>query len=419
MKKIFIYSSVKNLRSKVLLLLTLFVLANLQAQNDSLIKRIPNDTSKMKMNMDAVYNRPFMSLGKVPAAVGGYVEGNTEYLGKDGVTEGLSFQVPRLTLFISSAIKKRIKFLTEIEFEEGGKELGIEFASMDLEFHPILNFRGGIIMNPIGSFNQNHDGPRWEFINRPISSTKIIPSTWSNAGFGFFGKYAIHNFVWAYEIYATNGFDESIIANQENRTSLASTKANRARFEESSNGVPMYTAKTAFRHRKIGEIGISWMGGVYNQFEIDGIPIDNKRRVDLIALDLNTSIPFLNTNINAEVVQAIVDVPQTYSQQFGKKLQGGFIDIVQPVIKRTILGWQKSVINVALRMEYADYNEGKFKETGGNIGDHVYAIVPALSFRPTSLTVLRLNYRREWQTDLLGNPPSKTAAIQFGFSTYF
>lgn len=405
--------------SKILIAFFVFSILALEAQTDSLIKRTPQDTSKLKMNMDAVYNRPFMSIGKIPAALGGYVEGNTDYSGTDGVNEGLSFQVPRLTLFISSSIKKRIKFLTEIEFEEGGREIGIEFASMDMEFHPLLNFRGGILMNPIGAFNQNHDGPRWEFINRPISATQIIPSTWSNAGFGFFGKYAVNNFIWAYEVYASNGFDETIISNPENRTFLASTKMNRERFDENPNGIPLFTAKSAFRHRQAGELGISWMGGVYNKFEQDGLSIDKKRRVDLIAIDLNTTLPVLNTAINVEFVQAIVDVPETYSQQFGNQLQGGFIDLVQPVYKAKILNWEKSVINVAFRAEYADFNKDKFKETGEDIGDHVYALVPAISFRPSPLTVLRLNYRREWRTDLLGNPPSKTASIQFGFSTYF
>jgi len=392
----------------------------IHAQIDSsFIKRIPVDTGNIKLNMDAVYNRPFMQMGKVPVSLGGYVEANTSYFGTDGVTEGLSFQIPRLTLFVSSTIKKRIKFLAEIEFEEGGKEIGIEFASMDIELHPLFNFRGGVIMNPIGAFNQNHDGPKWEFISRPISATTIIPSTWSNVGFGIFGKYAKNNLVWAYEVYATNGFDDKIIANNQNRTWLAASKLNPERFEESFNGVPLVTAKTAFKHRKIGELGISWMGGVYNKFEEDGLTLDKRRRVDLFALDFNTVIPKIKTYITTEWVWAMVDVPETYTQQFGSKQQGGFIDIVQPVLKRKILGWENSTFNVALRGEYADYNVGTFKETGENISDHVFAIVPGISFRPSQQTVIRFNYRYHWQTDLLGNPASRTAGFQFGFSTYF
>lgn len=398
----------------------LFFVGMISAQRDSsLFRKIPADTSRMKMNMDAVYNRPFLSMGKFPVAIGGYLEANSSYFGTDGVSEGLSFQIPRLTIFLSSAIKKRIKFLSEIEFEDGTKEISIEFASMDIELHPLLNLRGGVIMNPIGAFNQNHDGPKWEFISRPISATSIIPSTWSNVGFGLYGKYARNNSVWAYECYLTNGFDEQIISNAQGRTWLPASKANADRFEESFNGVPLVTAKTAYRHRKIGEIGISWMGGVYNKFMEDGIVIDKRRRVDLFAVDFNTMIKASDTYLNGEWVQAFIDVPETYSQQFGTRQQGGFLDIVQPVLKRKVLGWENSTLNLAFRTEYVDYNVGTFRETGGNISDHIFAIVPGISFRPSQQTVIRFNYRYHWQTDLLGNPPSRTAGFQFGFSTYF
>lgn len=392
----------------------------IQAQTDSTkVATTQIDTTKIKLNMDAVYSRPFMQLGKLPVSIGGYIEGNTSYFATDGITEGMSFQMPRMTLFVSSTIKNRIKFLSEIEFEEGGKEINIEFASLDVEFHPLLNFRGGIIMNPIGSFNQNHDGPKWEFIDRPISSTTIIPSTWSNVGMGIYGKYAKNNFVWAYEGYFSNGFDDKIISNPENRTWLPATKENAERFEESFNGVPLITLKTAFKHRKIGELGISWMGGVYNKFEEDGIRLDKKRRVDLFALDFNSTLPKLKTYFNAEWVWAFIDVPDTYTQQFGKKQRGGFLDIVQPIYRCDVLGWKNSTLNIALRTEYTDYNVGTFNETGENIHDDVVAITPGISFRPSTQTVFRFNYRYIWETDIFGNDPSKTAGIQFGFSTYF
>lgn len=418
MKQTFLYN-LHNMKKAILLILLFLNLIAYSQTDSSFIKRIQTDTSNMKLNMDAVYNRPFLQMGKLPVSIGGYIEANSSYFGTDGVTEGLSFQIPRMTIFISSTIKKRIKFLSEIELEEGGKEIAIEFASMDIELHPLFNLRGGVIMNPIGGFNQNHDGPKWEFISRPISSTTIIPSTWSNVGFGIFGKYGRNNLVWAYEFYATNGFDDKIIANDQNRTWLPESKKNKERFEESFNGEPLYTAKTALRHRKIGEIGFSWMGGIYNKFMDDGIRLDKKRRIDLFAIDFNTTIPVIKTTINGEWVWASLDIPTTYTQQFGDKLQGGFVDIVQPIIRRKILGWENATINIAARLEYADYNVGTFRENGENISDHIYAVVPGLSFRPSPQTVIRLNYRYHWQTDLLGNPAARTAGIQFGFSTYF
>lgn len=385
----------------------------------ALLRKPAKDTSGLQLNMDAVYNRPFIQVGKLPVALGGYVEANYQYLNEDGVSERHQFQMRRLTLFVSSSIAKRIKFLSEIEFEDGTKEINIEFASVDFEFAPLLNFRGGVVMNPIGAFNQNHDGPKWEFVDRPISATQMLPATWSNVGFGIFGKKYSKNWVYGYEAYLTNGFDESIISNSENKTFLPAAKENPDRFEESFNGSPLITGKIAIRNNTIGELGLSYMGGVYNKFEDDGLTLDKKRRVNVFALDFNSTIKKSKTYINGEWAWVRLDITDTYTEQFGRKQQGGFIDFVQPISKRAMFGFDKAVLMAAIRVEYVDWNKGVFKSTGDNISDHIFSVVPAISWRPTPQTVIRLNYRYNWQTDLLGNPPSKLAGIQFGFSTYF
>lgn len=395
--------------------------AALLGQIDPVLLRNPEekDTGALKMNMDAVYNRPFLQLGKLPVALGGYVEANYQYLKENGVSEGHQFQMRRLTLFVSSSIYKRIKFLSEIEFEDGAKEINIEFASVDFELSPLLNFRGGVVMNPIGAFNQNHDGPKWEFIDRPIAATQMLPATWSNVGFGIFGKKYVKDWVYAYEAYITNGFDDQIINNTEGKTFLPASKTNAGRFEESFNGSPLFTGKVAVKNRKIGELGFSYMGGIYNKYQEDGLVLDKKRPVKVLAVDFNTTLPYTKTWINGEWAWVQVDVPETYTEQYGRHQQGGFVDLVQPVLKKPMMGFEKAVLNVALRLEYVDWNKGSFKMTGGRIADDVVAFVPAISWRPTAQTVIRLNYRHHTQHDLLGNPPSRMAGFQFGFSTYF
>jgi hypothetical protein len=404
----------------LLLIIFLGTLPVANAQIDSeLLRRIPVKSDTLPLNMDAIYNRPFLQVGKTPVAIGGYVEANYQYLSENGITEGHQFQMRRLTLFVSSALSRRIKFLSELEFEDGTKEINIEFASVDFEFSPLLNLRGGVVMNPIGAFNQNHDGPKWEFVDRPIAATQMLPATWSNVGFGVYGKKYTTKWVFAYEAYLTNGFDDKIIANTENKTFLPASKENKDRFEESFNGSPLFTGKVAVRHRMIGELGLSYMGGVYNKFEEDGITLDKKRRLDVIAIDFNTTLPKINTYINAEWAWVSVDIPETYTEQFGRKQLGGFIDFVQPVLKKPMFGFENAVLNAAVRLEYVDWNKGNFKSTGDKISDDVFSVVPAISWRPTAQTVLRFNYRYNWQHDILGNPPSKLAGFQFGLSTYF
>jgi hypothetical protein len=244
----------------------------------------------------------------------------------------------------------------------------------------------------------------------------LLPATWSTAGFGLYGKHYTENWMFGYEVYLTGGFDDAIIDNSENRTFLPAAKENPERFEE---GNSLFTGKVAVRNEKFGELGVSYMGGLYNAFEVDGLLLDQKRRLHVFAVDFNTSLPKIDTYITGEWAWIQADVPETFSQQFGNKQQGGFIDLVQPLLKKKMLGWENAVLNVALRLEYVDWNIGTFNETGGNIFDDIWNIMPAISFRPTSQTVLRLNYRHTEQRDLLGNPPSKTGGFIFGISTYF
>jgi hypothetical protein len=246
----------------------------------------------------------------------------------------------------------------------------------------------------------------------------LLPATFSNVGFGIHGKKYSRSWVYAYEVYLTNGFNDRIIANAQNKTFLPATKLDPDRFEESFNGQPMLTAKVGLRKRNVGEIGVSYMGGVYNKFQDDGLPLDEKRRVDTWALDFNTRLP-IKTYITGEVAMVNVDIPSTYTQQYGSRQWGGFIDFVQPVISKPMLGYEKAVVNFSMRLEYVDWNFNRFLENGAKIGEDVFSLVPALSFRPTSTTVFRINYRYQWDHDLFVNPVVRTAGIQFGFSSYF
>lgn len=406
---------------KQTLLFSFFIASTslITAQEDSLLQKrnphIGND-----LNMDASANRPTITGDDSPVSIGGYLEANSMYSVEDGETDGLSFQARRLSIFLSATIAKRITFLSEIEFEDGGKEIEIEYAAVDFAFHPLLNFRGGIIVNPIGAFNQNHDGPKWEFVERPNEAAGLLPGTFSNAGAGIYGKTYSNDWVFGYEAYVTNGFNSRIINNENDRTSLPAAKEDAERFEENFSGQALFTTKFAVSHRDLGEIGVSYMGGQYNKEMEDGAQLDTKaRRVDVLALDFNTTIKKTGTSIIGEAAHVWIDVPHTYTQQYGDRQWGGFVDVVQPVVQRKMFDWEKAKINLAARLDYVDYNIGKFNQTGGDIGDELIAITPAISFRPTAQTVLRLNYRYEWKKDILNNPNVHTATWYFGLSTYF
>lgn len=374
------------------------------------------DNSEILTSQDGLYsNRPFTQ-GDKRTAVGGYIEANTNYFTTDGVTDGFSMEMRRFNLFLYSQISPRIRMLSELEFEHGTEEIALETAILDFTVDPAFNFRGGILLAPIGSFNQNHDSPLWEIVDRPLVSTEIIPSTLSEVGFGIFGKFYHSHMVFTYDLYVVNGLQDGVLLNDQGRTSLAAGKSEEM-FAEDNNGTPMYTGKLGVRHRKLGEIGLSYYGGTYNTFRLDGADIDSKRNLNIMAFDFNTS--YKKLKIQGEFAYNTVDVTSGLEELYGDKQWGAFIDFTYPILKKRILKYENTVFNTTLRLEQIDYNVGTFASTNTNIGDEVKAVVFGLSLRPAPTTVLKLNYRYHWASDFLDNAKAKTAGIQVGFATYF
>lgn len=370
------------------------------------------DTSVVQ---DAIYNRPFIT-SAFPVALGGYLEGNTNYFSEDGVSEGFSMEFRRFNIFLYSTIIPRVRFFAELEFEHGTEEIAIETAQVEFEFLQALVFRAGIIIVPIGAYNVNHDPPKYEFVERPLEATKIIPTTLSDIGFGFNGKIFWNNLLFTYDAYLVNGLNDGIILNDQGRTFLGSGKAEE-RFAEDNNGSPTFSGRLAVKSQKFGELGISYYRGIYNSFRIEGETVDAKRSIGIMAIDFNTKIEKLI--IQGEFAVNSIEVPKNISEIFGTKQWGGYLDIVYPVIKGNILGFDNSVINLAVRIERIDYNVGKFAETGKNIYDDINGLTFAISFRPAPGTVFRANYIHYWSRDVLGNPTVKTTGFQFGLTTYF
>jgi hypothetical protein len=157
-----------------------------------------------------LYTKPFLKRFGRNTYVGGYVD--LEYQDSENATK--NFDQVRLIPFIYADISERVKFATEIEFEHGGTnnnqgdgEVKVEFATMDYLINDWVNFRGGILLSPLGRYNLLHDSPLQEIATRPIVDRFIIPTTLSESGAGLYGSfYPTEVSKLDYELYLTNGF---------------------------------------------------------------------------------------------------------------------------------------------------------------------------------------------------------------------
>lgn len=171
-----------------LLIIALFASAVLFAQNEN---GNTNTAAKM-LESDKKLN------------IGGY--GQLDYnqpLEKDVYKNGV-LDVHRMVLLFGYKFNERTNFITEIEFEHVN-EAYVEQAFLNYKINKWLNFRGGLMLIPMGITNEYHEPTTFNGVNRPMVDTKIIPTTWRELGAGFTGSF--NEISLKYQAYVVNGFN--------------------------------------------------------------------------------------------------------------------------------------------------------------------------------------------------------------------
>ena len=125
--------------------------------------------------------------------------------------EGSQLDFHRFVLLFGHSFTDRIQFWSELEIEHafvsGEGELGeleLEQAFLDFRVKPWLNFRGGLLLAPVGILNERHEPPSFQGVERTFVDTFILPTTWFDSGAGIFGDLG-NGFV--YKAYAMSPLD--------------------------------------------------------------------------------------------------------------------------------------------------------------------------------------------------------------------
>lgn len=93
----------------------------------------------------------------------------------------------RFVIGVHAQLADWIHLNAEIDFEHAAQELEFEFASLDFLIDQKFNVRAGLMLMPVGFLNEFHEPNLYWSVERPEFQSKIIPTTWSGAGAGFFG----------------------------------------------------------------------------------------------------------------------------------------------------------------------------------------------------------------------------------------
>lgn len=110
-------------------------------------------------------------------------------------------------VYLGYKFNDRILFNSEIEVEHGSTDqagsVSLEFAYLDYFLSDNFGARAGLLLVPMGFVNELHEPPTFLGTTRPLTEQVIIPTTWRESGFGFFGETA----GFSGRAYLVNGLD--------------------------------------------------------------------------------------------------------------------------------------------------------------------------------------------------------------------
>jgi hypothetical protein len=380
--------------------------AGLSAQIPDSTLRTPADSGRPFVR-GGMYDKPHQTrlFGRI--AVGGYAEAHARYQRVDGVNDEAGFQAKRFNLFANTLVSDWVRLGAELEFEDGGEEIALEYAAMDLRIHPVyLTLRGGMVLSPLGRFNLSHDSPLNEFTDRPLVSTELIGVALSEPGFGVLGQLPIGAAGrLTYEVYGTNGFNDGLITDSEDGTRIPRGRRN---FED-NNGAPAVVGRVAWSPRLGFEVGLSGHHGPYNVFNEEGAVVDKRRNVTIGALDAEATIA--GVRLSGEGAVAAIDVPDGLRGIYSTAQRGFYVEGIREFAPGLVRTMPKSAFALKLRWDYMDFDTGV-------VGTSAAQLTAGLNFRPTIDSVLKLDFVRGRMRDEFNNL-GEHAYVLFSVATYF
>lgn len=369
------------------------------------------EEKRVSRGFGGLYTKPFLAKLGQSTYLGGYMD--FKYVERNN--ENDFFDQQRLIPFIYSDVSDRVKFATEIEFEHAGPqnnrgdgEVKIEFATLDFQVKDWLNFRGGLILSPLGKLNLVHDSPIQDLTDRPLVNTFIIPTTLTEAGLGLYGTIEPEGeeSEWqvTYEAYLVNGFqglqENPIVARFDRVTGLRGGRGSQ-RLDINDNGAGV--GRVAYSPFLGLEIGASAHVGPYDQ--------DSELLLAITAVDVTwQSGPFevLLEGALAELDQNDLSrsrgVPEELIGYYGQVnyhwMPQWFLDSFQCVSRA------ESTFTSVVRWDQVDLD-----------GNHLDRLTLGLNYRYTEDTVFKFDY--QWDIEDLDRRRDDGQSFLFSFATYF
>ena len=271
--------------------------------------------------------------------IGGYGEVHFNQPINSKIKQNGTLDVHRFVLLFGYRFNNRAQFVTEIEFEHV-KEVFIEQFFLQYKISSFMNFRGGLLLIPMGIINEFHEPPTFNGVERPLTDKYIAPTTWREIGFGFNGNVIAASL--KYQLYLVNGF--SSFDGSSNLNGKNGFRKGRQKGAESFISAPNLTGKIEYYGMRGLNIGISGYYGntqssLYNNIEKDDsdariIADSSVVRISMIGTDLRYSHKglrlrgqFYYTSVSNTVAYNIFTSEDSVLNDLGSSMLGFYIEI--------------------------------------------------------------------------------------------
>jgi len=163
-----------------------------------------------------------------------------------------TLDVHRMVMLFGYSFSERTQFVTELEFEHVS-EVYVEQAFLQHKINKSINFRGGLLLIPMGIVNEYHEPTTFNGVERPLIDNKIAPSTWREIGFGLTGTIQAASLKYqAYVVNGFNGYDGTAKLNGK-----GGFRSGRQKGAESYISSPNFTGKVEYYGIRGLNLGIS------------------------------------------------------------------------------------------------------------------------------------------------------------------
>lgn len=348
-----------------------------------------------------ITDKPYLKNFDGGIALGGYIDHEFFMTG-----ESSTFTQHRFIPFIFAQPVEYIHVAAEIEFEYGGfvrstpatdGEIKLEYAFMDWMLSDALNFRGGVILTPLGKFNLIHDSPLNDLTGRPTVSRQLLPTTLMESGVGIFGSFYPQDWVLGYELYVVNGFNDKVINGNSQLRVRGGRGSQRTDNNENKAIVGRFSASPA-----IGvDIGLSGHHGKYDAM--------GERNLSIFALDLDMQrgpIQFIGEG-------AMVDADVPEGSTIAESQAGFYAQLGYHFGFGGIRRYPESVFTGVVRWDRVDYDSDRD-------GDDEQSASIGANLRPVEGTVVKADYSWRWSRGVGGTTwsvPDKL--LSMSLATYF